>query len=85
MLDPFYNEETLESNRHILRDYLIPLVLKTEIAHPDDCVQLFGSIRRNMMATTLQRQLNTPICLDESIHTPEDARKAIELGSCRII
>ncbi|MED3498311.1 o-succinylbenzoate synthase [Brevibacillus agri] len=34
---------------------------------------------------SLQRELKTPICLDESIHTVEDARKAIELGSCRII
>jgi o-succinylbenzoate synthase len=34
---------------------------------------------------TLQRELKTPICLDESIHTVEDARKAISLGSCRII
>lgn len=34
---------------------------------------------------TLQRELKTPICLDESIHTVEDARKAIQLGSCRII
>lgn len=33
----------------------------------------------------LQKELRTPICLDESIHTAEDARKAIELGSCRII
>ncbi|WP_026583468.1 o-succinylbenzoate synthase [Bacillus sp. J33] len=33
----------------------------------------------------LQSQLQTPICLDESIHTFEDARKAIELGSCKII
>jgi O-succinylbenzoate synthase len=33
----------------------------------------------------LQKELKTPICLDESIHTLEDARKAIELGSCRII
>ncbi|MFF2875442.1 o-succinylbenzoate synthase [Gottfriedia sp. NPDC057991] len=33
----------------------------------------------------LQQQLGTPICLDESIHSLEDARKAIELGSCRII
>lgn len=33
----------------------------------------------------LQRALKTPVCLDESIHTPEDARKALELGSCRII
>jgi O-succinylbenzoate synthase len=33
----------------------------------------------------LQKQLCTPVCLDESIHSAEDARKAIELGSCRII
>jgi len=34
---------------------------------------------------TLQKNLNTPVCLDESIHSYEDARKAIELGSCKII
>lgn len=33
----------------------------------------------------LQSAISTPICLDESIHTPDDARKAIELGSCKII
>jgi o-succinylbenzoate synthase len=33
----------------------------------------------------LQTQLKTPVCLDESIHSAEDARKAIELGSCRVI
>lgn len=33
----------------------------------------------------LQAQMNTPICLDESIHSLEDARKAVELGSCKII
>lgn len=33
----------------------------------------------------LQAEINTPICLDESIHSAEDARKAIELGSCKII
>lgn len=33
----------------------------------------------------LQTEINTPICLDESIHSYEDARKAIELGSCKII
>lgn len=33
----------------------------------------------------LQKELQTPVCLDESIHSVEDARKAIELGSCRII
>jgi o-succinylbenzoate synthase len=33
----------------------------------------------------LQRELKTPICLDESIHSAEDARKALELGACKII
>jgi len=33
----------------------------------------------------LQRKLDTPICLDECIHTEEQARAAIELGACRII
>ncbi|HEY0428002.1 MAG TPA: o-succinylbenzoate synthase [Pyrinomonadaceae bacterium] len=33
----------------------------------------------------LQREIRTPICLDESIHSPEDARKAIELKSGKII
>ncbi len=33
----------------------------------------------------LQRQLETPICLDECIHTEEQARAAIALGACRII
>ncbi|HYI10157.1 MAG TPA: o-succinylbenzoate synthase [Thermoanaerobaculia bacterium] len=33
----------------------------------------------------LQRQLSTPICLDESIRSSDDARHAIELGACRII
>jgi o-succinylbenzoate synthase len=33
----------------------------------------------------LQAQLRTPICLDESILGVDDAQKALELGSCRII
>jgi o-succinylbenzoate synthase len=33
----------------------------------------------------LQRQLRTPICLDESIHSGEDARRALDLGACRVI
>ncbi|MEN1938604.1 o-succinylbenzoate synthase [Paenibacillus sp. 102] len=33
----------------------------------------------------LQKQIETPICLDESIHSLEDARVAITLGSCRIV
>ncbi|HEV2862951.1 MAG TPA: o-succinylbenzoate synthase [Pyrinomonadaceae bacterium] len=33
----------------------------------------------------LQRQIRTPVCLDESVRSAEDARKAIELGACRIV
>ena len=33
----------------------------------------------------LQRELKTPICLDESIHSMDDTRAAIEMDSCRVI
>jgi O-succinylbenzoate synthase len=33
----------------------------------------------------LQRQVRTPICMDESIETANDARQAAELGACRIV
>ncbi len=33
----------------------------------------------------LQPHLETPICLDESIHSADDLRLALELGACRIL
>jgi len=33
----------------------------------------------------LQQRLTTPICLDESLVTYDDVRKAIELGSCQVV
>jgi o-succinylbenzoate synthase len=33
----------------------------------------------------LQRQLRTPICLDESIHSREKARQAVQIGAAHII
>lgn len=33
----------------------------------------------------LQRMLRTPLCLDESVHSPEDARKGLETGAGRVI
>jgi O-succinylbenzoate synthase len=33
----------------------------------------------------LQKQIRTPVCLDESVHSAEDARHAIDIGACRII
>ncbi|PGM58754.1 o-succinylbenzoate synthase [Bacillus sp. AFS053548] len=207
---PWYSEETVKTNKHIMEDFLIPLLFKAPILHPDEVSERFQPIRKNNMAKAglegavwdlyakrqklplykalggnkeqidvgisiglqptvkgllqlveshvesgykriklkikpgfdydllkevrrefptismmadansaytlsdieilkkldefnltmieqplshddiidhakLQQQLRTPICLDESIHSLEDARKAIELGSCRII
>ncbi len=33
----------------------------------------------------LQAQLQTPVCLDESIHSPEHARWALDINACQII
>ena len=33
----------------------------------------------------LQKQIETPICLDESVVSPKTAEQAIELGSCRFM
>jgi O-succinylbenzoate synthase len=33
----------------------------------------------------LQKQIATPVCLDESIHSSDDARHAIQLGAARIV
>jgi len=33
----------------------------------------------------LQREIRTPVCLDESIRGVDDARRALDLGACRIV
>ncbi len=33
----------------------------------------------------LGKKIRTPICLDESIHSADDARKAIQIGACHIV
>jgi len=33
----------------------------------------------------LQAELRTPLCLDESIHSPEHARWALDIGACKVI
>ncbi|WHX28254.1 o-succinylbenzoate synthase [Virgibacillus halodenitrificans] len=208
--NPWYSEETVETNLHMMRDFLIPILQEEPIVHPDDVSALFQPIKQNNMAksalegavwdlyakqnnmtlatalggekkeidvgisigiqpsveklidtvgdfvaegykrikikikpgwdvdvlrrvrekfpetpimadansaytladlenlkkldelnlmmieqplahddiidhATLQKDMQTPICLDESIHSLEDTRKAVELGSCKII
>jgi O-succinylbenzoate synthase len=51
------------------------LLLVEQPLHHDDIVD----------HAQLQKQLRTPLCLDESIHSPEHARWALDIGACRII
>ncbi len=34
---------------------------------------------------SLQARLETPVCLDESIRSGDDARRALDLGACRVV
>ena len=47
---PWYNEETFKTNWHMLEDFLIPLILGKELAHPDEVTEVFSAIRKNNMA-----------------------------------
>ncbi|MBM7706985.1 O-succinylbenzoate synthase [Chryseomicrobium aureum] len=47
---PWYNEETFKTNWHMLEDFLIPLILGKELAHPDEVTEVFSTIRKNNMA-----------------------------------
>lgn len=50
MAEPLYNEETLETCWHILRDVLIPATLGRSWEHPTQWSQALSHIRRNYMA-----------------------------------
>jgi O-succinylbenzoate synthase len=47
---PWYTEETIKTCLHMLEDYLIPLLLCSQLTHPDELDQLYRGIRRNNMA-----------------------------------
>ena len=51
-----------------------PMMIEQPLAH-DDIID----------HAELQKRIRTPICLDESIHHAEDARKAIAIGATRIV
>ncbi len=55
-------------------DHFNLMMLEQPLAHDD----IFDH-------SVLQRQIQTPVCLDESIHSAEDAKHAISLESCKII
>src|SRR5699024_4939553 len=47
---PWYNEETLQTNIHIIKDFLIPIIKQNTIEHPNRVNELFKPIKRNNMA-----------------------------------
>lgn len=66
---------TLDDINHLKQlDSFNLMMIEQPLAH-DDIVD----------HATLQSAIQTPICLDESINSFADARKAIQLGSCKII
>jgi len=96
-IKPSWDLDVLKEVRRAFPD--VPLMLDANSAYSLDDVPLFQSLDDYdlMMIeqplgyddlldhARLQAQIRTPLCLDESITTPEHARWAIELGSCRII
>ncbi|HMB02360.1 MAG TPA: o-succinylbenzoate synthase [Isosphaeraceae bacterium] len=67
-----YTLDDIETFRRI--DDFDLLLIEQPLAH-DDIID----------HARLQAALRTPICLDESIHSADDARKALDLGACRVI
>ncbi|ETP69817.1 hypothetical protein G159_05195 [Planococcus glaciei CHR43] len=81
---PWYSEETLETNLHIIKDFLVPIVLGNEISHPDQVSELFGHLRKNNMAkSTVEGAIwdlyakRNKMTLAEALG---GARKRIEVG-----
>lgn len=47
---PWYSEETVGTNKHIIEDFLIDILRENKISHPNDVLKIFDSIKRNNMA-----------------------------------
>jgi len=77
----------------------LPLMVDANSAYTLADAGLFGEMDRYSLTmieqplawddmvdhAALQRRIRTPVCLDESIHSGEDARRALALGACRVI
>jgi len=96
-IKPGWDMEVIKAVRAHFPD--IPLMVDANSAYSLNDIELFKRMDQfNLMMieqplsysdiidhSKLQSQINTPICLDESILNSDDARKAIEIGACRII
>ncbi|AUC59975.1 O-succinylbenzoate synthase MenC [Cyanobacterium sp. HL-69] len=47
---PFYNYETITTAHHILKDFLIPLLLHKKINSPQEVIKILSPVRGNPMA-----------------------------------
>jgi O-succinylbenzoate synthase len=97
-IKPGYDVEPVQALRDAFGDGL-PLQVDGNSAYSLEHVDVFRALDRFGLAlieqplahddlfdhAKLQARIETPLCLDESIESVEDARHAIELGSCRII
>jgi len=50
---PWYGYETVQTAHHILKDFLIPLLLETEWGHPTELPKHFKRVRGHNMAKTV--------------------------------
>ena len=96
-IKPGWDVDVVEAVRDRFPD--LRLMLDANSAYSLDDVELFRRLDRfDLMMVEqplghddivdhakLQAKIRTPVCLDESIVTPEHARWAIELRSCRIV
>src|SRR5690625_2756331 len=48
--EPWYTEETVFTNEHVMKDVLINILKDNYIYHPNDVYNLFKCVRRNNMA-----------------------------------
>ncbi|WP_456277539.1 o-succinylbenzoate synthase [Bacillus sp. AK128] len=97
-IKPGWDIEPLRAIRNTF-GYSVPLMADANSAYTLEDMELLKQLDQfNLMMVEqplahddiidhakLQAELQTPICLDESIHTVEDTRKAIEMGACKII
>jgi O-succinylbenzoate synthase len=96
-IKPGWDVSVLEQVRSRFPD--IPLMADANSAYTLNDVSLFRALDElNLMMieqplahddildhAELQRQIRTPVCLDESIHSSDDARQAISAGACKMI
>lgn len=96
-IKPGHDRELVEAVRRHFPD--LPLMVDANNAYTLDDAPLFGELDRHRLTmieqplawddlvdhATLQRALETPLCLDESIRSTANARHALGLGACRII